>query len=54
MVPADSFVCELIQRIRFFRSFDPLPHNGLLLARPHSKETLVPHLRCDLHEVTQR
>jgi site-specific recombinase XerD len=52
MVPADSFVCELIHRIRFFRSFDPLPDNGLLLARPHSKETLVRHLRCDLHEVT--
>ena len=52
MVPVDSFVCELIQRIRFFRSFDPLPDNGLLLARPRSKETLIRHLRCDLHEVT--
>ena len=25
MVPVDSFVCELVQRLRFFRSFDPLP-----------------------------
>jgi len=23
MVPVDSFVCELVQRLRFFRSFDP-------------------------------
>jgi site-specific recombinase XerD len=52
LVPVDSFVCELVQRIRFFRSFDPLPDNGLLLARPRSKETLIRHLRCYLHEVT--
>ena len=52
MVPVDSFVCELVQRIRFFRSFDPAPDNGLLLARPHSKQTLIRHLRCYLHEVT--
>ena len=25
MVPVDSFVCELVQRLRFFRSFDPAP-----------------------------
>jgi integrase len=52
MVPVDAFVCELVQRIRFFRSFDPLPDHGLLLARPRSKETLIRHLRCCLHEVT--
>lgn len=51
MVPVDSFVCEIVQRIRFFRSFDPLPDNGLLLARPHSKDNLIRHLRCYLHEV---
>ena len=33
MVPVDSFVCELVQRLRFFRSFDPLPADGRLLAR---------------------
>ena len=32
MVPVDSFVCELVQRLRFFRSFDPLPPDGHLLA----------------------
>jgi len=25
MIPVDSFVCELVQRLRFFRSFDPSP-----------------------------
>lgn len=25
MVPVDSIVCKLVQRLRFFRSFDPLP-----------------------------
>jgi integrase len=52
MVPVDAFVSEFVQRIRFFRAFDPLPDNGLLLARTHSKGTLIRHLRCYLHEVT--
>ena len=52
MVPVDSFVCEIVQRIRFFRSFDSLPNNGLLLARPRSKDTLIRHLRGYLHDVT--
>ena len=39
MVPVDSFVCELVQRLRFFRSFDPLPPDGRLLARPNGKQT---------------
>ena len=45
MVPVDSFVCELVQRLRFFRSFDPLPADGRLLARPHGKQTLIKQLR---------
>ena len=28
MIPVDSFVCELVQRLRFFRSFDPAPADG--------------------------
>jgi integrase len=51
MVPVDSFVCELVQRLRFFRSFDPLPHDGHLLARPHGKTALIRQLRYYLHEV---
>ena len=45
MVPVDSFVCELVQRLRFFRSFDPLPADGRLLARHKRKPTLIKQLR---------
>ncbi len=51
MVPVDSFVCELVQRLRFFRSLDPLPVDGLLFARPRTKEALVRQLRDYLHQV---
>ncbi|HEX2715357.1 MAG TPA: tyrosine-type recombinase/integrase, partial [Candidatus Acidoferrales bacterium] len=51
MVPVDSFVCELIQRLRFFRSLDPLPADGRLLARPGTKQALVRQLRDYLHQV---
>ena len=34
MVPVDAFVRNLVQRLRFFRSFDPLPPDGPLLAGP--------------------
>jgi site-specific recombinase XerD len=51
MVPVDSFVCELVQRLRFFRSLDPLPPDGWLLARPRTKEALVRQLRDYLHQV---
>ncbi len=51
MVPVDSFVCELVQRLRFFRSLDSLPADGRLLARPNTKATLVRHFRDYLHQV---
>ena len=51
LVPVDSFVCELVQRLRFFRSLDPLPADGWLLARPRTKEALVRQLRDYLHQV---
>jgi integrase len=51
MVPVDSFVGELVQRLAFFRSLDPLPADGRLLARPGSKEALVRQLRDYLHQV---
>jgi integrase len=51
MVPVDSFVCELVQRLRFFRSFDPLPADGRLLARSSTKEALIRTLRRYLHAV---
>jgi integrase len=52
MVPVDSFVCELVQRLRFFRSFDPLPPDGRLLSRPHGKQALIRQLRPYLQEVS--
>jgi site-specific recombinase XerD len=52
MVPVDSFVCELVQRLRFFRSFDPLPLDGRLLSRPHGKQALIRQLRPCLQEVS--
>lgn len=51
MVPVDSFVSHLVQRLRFFRSLDPLPQDNFLLARPHRKEALVRQLREYLHQV---
>lgn len=51
MVPVDFFVCELVQRLAFFRSLDPLPADGRLLARASSKEALVRQLRDYLHQV---
>jgi integrase len=51
MVPVDAFVCDFVQRLRFFRSLDPLPADGFLLARPHRKEALVRQLRDYLHQV---
>jgi integrase len=51
MVPVDSFVCELVQRLRFFRFLDPLPADGRLLARPSDRGTLLRYLRDYLHQV---
>src|SRR5438046_1086455 len=51
MVPIDSFVCQIVHRLRFFRSFDPLPFDGRLLARPRNKQTLVKQLRSYLPDV---
>jgi integrase len=51
MVPVDPFVCELVQRLRFFRSLDPLPADGRLLARLLTKEALVRQLRDYFHQV---
>ena len=51
MVPVDSFVRELVQRLRFFRSLDPLHPDGWLLARPRTKEALVRQLRDYWHQV---
>ena len=38
MVPVDSFVCEIFQRLAFFCSPDPPATDGKLLGRPRAKE----------------
>jgi len=51
MVPVDAFARDLVQRLRFFRSLDPLPADGRLLARPGSKIAILVQLRDYLHLV---
>jgi site-specific recombinase XerC len=51
MVPVDAFVRDLVRRLRFFRSLDPLSADGRLLARPGSKVALLVQLRDYLHQV---
>jgi site-specific recombinase XerD len=41
LVPVDSFVCRLVDRLRLFRSQDPLPADGFLLARPTGRYALI-------------
>jgi len=51
MVPVDSLAVTVVQRLRFFRSLDPSPQDGRLLARRSTKNALVKHLRRYLHRV---
>ena len=51
MVPVDAFVRDLVHRLRFFRSLDSLPVDGLLLARPGSKIAILVQLRDYLHQL---
>jgi integrase len=50
LVPIDSGTRDLVRRLRFFRSLDPLPPDGRLLARPVSREMLIRQLRSYLYE----
>jgi site-specific recombinase XerD len=45
LVPVDSFVCRIVDRLRLLRSQDPLPADGLLLARPTGRSALIYKLR---------
>jgi hypothetical protein len=45
MVTVDPVVCQLVQRLRFFCSFDPLPADGRLPTRRRTKQTLLRYLR---------
>ena len=50
MVPINSGTRDLVRRLRFFRSLDPLPPDGRLLARPVSRHMLIRQLRSYLYE----
>jgi len=51
MVPVDSLVVTVIQRLRFFRFLDPRPPDGRLLARRSTRDALLRQLRRYLHQV---
>jgi integrase len=51
MVPVDSFVCQLVHRLRFFRSLDPIKPDGRLLARRNNRPVLLVELRAALVNV---
>jgi integrase len=51
MVPVDSLVVTVIQRLRFFRFLDPHPPDGRLLARRSTRNALIRQLRSYLHRV---
>ena len=51
MIPVDAFVRDLVHRLRFFRSLDPLPADGRLLAWSGARVSLLARLRDYLHLV---
>jgi integrase len=51
LVPIDDSVCQLVHRLRFFRSLNAVPPDGLLLARRRNRNTLLRDLRTELTQV---
>jgi len=51
-VPVDSFVCQIVNRLRALRAqHTPSPPNGFLILPGLSRQTLVRDLRATLHQV---
>jgi integrase len=51
-VPVDSFVCQVINRLRLLRSQDASEaSSAFLLTRPHGRQTLIRGLRAALQDV---
>jgi integrase len=48
LVPIDDSVCQLVRRLRFFRSLSAVPADGLLLVRRRNRSTLLRDLRTEL------
>lgn len=51
LVPVDESVCQIVHRLRFFRSLSPVPFDGFLLARRHNRNSLLRELRTELTKV---
>lgn len=51
LVPIDDSVCQLVHRLRFFRSLSAVPPDELLLARRRNRNTLLRDLRTELIKV---
>lgn len=51
LVPVDESVCQIVHRLRFFRSLSALPPDGFLLARRHHRTGLLRDLRTHLTQV---
>jgi integrase len=51
LVPVDESVCQIVHRLRFFRSLSSVPLDGLLLARRHNRNSLLRELRVELTKV---
>src|ERR1019366_621801 len=49
LVPVDSFVCQLVDRLRALRPHDA--SDGFLMGRSRARETLIRQLRATLREV---
>jgi site-specific recombinase XerD len=50
-VPVDSFVCQVINRLRLLRSQDESDAGNFLLTRPHGRELLIRGIRAALQDV---
>ena len=48
LVPVDDSVCQLVHRLRFFRSLSAVSPDGLLLARRRNRSALLRELRTEL------
>ena len=51
LVPVDSFVCRIVDRLRSLRCQDPCDADAFLLARPDGRMALGSELRTSLHQI---
>ena len=51
LVPVDESVCQIVPRLRFFRSLSPVPPDGFLLARRHNRNSLLRELPTELTQL---